>query len=80
MPEKKNCRSCDAPIFWLFNNLTGGLAPIDAVPDENGNIVILGDTHYAIVSGELWDPLYDGPRHKNHFATCPNQAKHRKKK
>jgi hypothetical protein len=28
----------------------------------------------------MFEPFYDGPLYKSHFATCPNAAKHRKSK
>jgi hypothetical protein len=75
------CRSCGASVYWLKHHETGKLAPIDAEPVPDGNIVIEGET-YKILAKDLL-ALAEGfgddiPRHKNHFATCPNAATHHK--
>ena len=70
-PQK--CRSCGAAIYWLKNDASGTLAPIDAEPATDGNIMIVDAVTYK-VAGCLEEPMLTSVRHKNHFATCP-QAK-----
>ena len=59
------CRSCHAKIFWLKNEKTGKLAPIDAAPSQDGNIEIeAGKGIYRVVGKAPG-------RHTSHFVTCP---------
>lgn len=60
-------------MFVRFRS-TGNLAPVDAEPSPKGNIAILDDGTAAIDSKDIFEPLPAGPRHLNHYATCP-QAK-----
>lgn len=66
------CRSCHAPILWLANTTTGKFAPIDRDPDPDGNIVVLNQGQYQVLSptGRL-DARAEGfVLYKNHFVTC----------
>lgn len=62
------CKRCGTRILWRRHETTGNLAPIDADPTRDGNIVI--------VDGEVYRILPKGhgsaglPRHVNHWATC----------
>jgi hypothetical protein len=70
----ESCRSCQAPVLWLKNIVTGKPAPIDAEPAPNGNIrVDVAGEYYSVVAGQdRADALERGdPLHTNHFATCP---------
>jgi hypothetical protein len=70
------CRSCGSPIYWLHHARTGNLAPIDIEEGFGGNITIdLQLDRYTIVPK---GSAPSGDRHRNHFATCPNAAKHHK--
>ena len=63
------CRSCGAAIYWLSNESTGKLAPIDAKPSDTGNIAISLDAGtYQIASAP------GAGLHVNHFGTCPQAA------
>ena len=68
------CRSCDARIFWGTTE-NGKTIPIDA-DESNGNLYLDGDVWK--VASLINQPPPEAPRHKSHFATCPN--KHRKSK
>lgn len=68
------CRSCGARIFWM-KTTNGKLAPIDAEPSPDGNMVLRDDVAHVVKKGDLFET---GPKHKNHFATCPNAASHKK--
>jgi hypothetical protein len=72
------CRSCDAPIKWAKTR-AGKTIPVDAEPSADGNLVLVPDFLgglFALAADS--DP--DKPRHKSHFATCPNADAHRKAK
>lgn len=79
----KKCRSCEAPVIWAVNTATRKRSLLDADPSEEGNCVFVhnpgmgGDPEYQVLSKkELAGPATE-PRHKSHFATCPNASKHR---
>jgi len=75
----EQCRSCGKEIIWVRTAATGALMPLDPDPAPDGNVVLVdGKAH--VMSGELFDPVLEGSRYKSHFATCPNAAKHRKRK
>lgn len=73
------CKSCHARVIWVKTS-KGKAMPIDAVPVENGNIVL----EVKIETGEpialYVDRKYGGagPFYTSHFATCPNAAHHRR--
>jgi hypothetical protein len=83
MLDTGTCRSCGAVIFWM-NTTTNSRMPVDFEPAEDGNIrldseieglvEVLGKkaTAAARAKGEK---LY-----RSHYATCPNAAKHRKRR
>lgn len=71
------CASCGAEILWHRSATTNNFMPIDALPAEDGNIII-EDGMAHVIRGMLWEESHDGPRYKSHFATCPNHEKHRK--
>lgn len=72
------CRSCGAPIIWAMTG-RGKTMPVDARPDPKGNVAVVidGGTIRAIVGAT---PGSTGRRHLSHFVTCPDAAKHRRKK
>lgn len=61
------CKGCLAPILWRRHETTGKMAPIDAAPAEDGNVIVVDEETYRI-AGPL--DAFTGPRHKNHWATC----------
>ena len=61
----KKCRSCDAPIIWK-KTIGGKWIPLDATSEER--FFLRGQI--AIVADA----------YTTHFMSCPNAAKHRKKK
>lgn len=75
-PGKTKCKSCGAEIFWALT-ATHNRMPVDAAPNDKGNLVIGGVEHgVPIVEFEAGETL----RYMAHFVTCPNAAKHRKRK
>jgi hypothetical protein len=74
------CRSCGKDICWYRTSATGSFMPVDPVPVENGNVVII-DGFAHVIKGDLFEPMLPaGPRYKSHFATCSAAAQHRKPK
>lgn len=73
-PTPGRCKSCDAPILWVRTG-TGRLMPLDAVPTDTGNVLIVDDI--AGVYPDI-DPALKLKRYTPHFATCPGAAAHRK--
>jgi len=78
-PSCKNaslCRSCGARIVWATTP-TGASMPVDAAPAADGDRVLYpGPRGWLVLRVHESD---DGkPRHKSHFATCPNAGAHRR--
>ena len=71
------CRNCNAEIMWRKNEKSRQLAPIDAVPSDQGNVQLIGDDEYRVLnSTEAWAARTEGsPLHINHFQTCTNPPK-----
>lgn len=69
------CKYCNEPIRWVATE-GGKPMPINAVPDRNGNVVILPGgmgTRVKVLSGS--DLLtWRGQLFMPHFATCPQTA------
>ena len=78
MTEQAQCRSCGAPIIWIRHGTTGSLLPLDAAPVDNGNMQIVDDK--AVNIGGLFEPVADAPKYVNHFSTCPDSKRWKKKK
>lgn len=77
--QQAKCRSCGAVIYWVRTEATDALMPIDAVPVDDGNVVLVNEKA-RYMKGDLFEAKTEGPRYKSHFATCPNAKQHRKKK
>lgn len=76
------CDSCGARIRWVHTS-TGKAMPVDDLPTEDGNVVLVKPDGGPLVArvitkGEHVDALT--ARFKSHFATCPDAAKHRRRK
>lgn len=72
------CSSCSAAVFWRVNDATGNRAPIDALPTDEGNIVLVQpDGFHVLTAAELDQVDPDRPRYRSHFATCPRAHAHR---
>jgi len=78
VPEFKKidkCSACERAIIWATTS-TGKSMPVDAVPSDNGNVVLfptVDDGRFvALVLGSLEILHYSGrERFTSHFATCP---------
>lgn len=64
------CKRCPARILWRRHKTTGKLAPIDADPTRDGNIVIVDAEFYRVLPKGYGSE--GQPRHTNHWATCTN--------
>lgn len=68
------CRSCGAEIVWRVNAATGRPAPIDPLPDPDGNIVLEANGRYRVLSAAEDATGAPRRRYTSHFATCPSAA------
>ncbi len=70
------CRSCGVSIQWCVTE-KGERIPMDELPHEDGNMVIVIENHESVARQHL--PLLDAdlPRYRSHFATCPQADEHR---
>src|SRR5262249_13148221 len=64
--ELERCRSCGASIVWAFT-ASGKRMPVDADPDERGNLEIRSEEGTMFV--DVVEP--GAGTHRPHFATCP---------
>lgn len=73
------CSACGAAIIWTTTE-AGKQAPIDAEPCADGTIAISIDGRLSEVVKDPKLAREAGMKlHKNHFSTCPDAAKFRKK-
>lgn len=77
--NKSICRSCNARIVWA-KTPTGATMPVDASPVSDGDLVLISGPQgwLAVRVHDNVEP--DKPRHKSHFATCPNADQHRRER
>jgi hypothetical protein len=66
-----HCGSCGAPIYRLLHERTGNRAPIEATPDDTGNIVVDLTHHTWRIVPKAERGAYAGQLHLPHFARCP---------
>ena len=84
-PEAKYCRSCGERIIWTVTE-NGKRMPVDALPREDGNILLTeypdGYIEAAYVQSSLFEEFdQDAPeprRYVSHFATCAQSKEWRK--
>lgn len=88
MSRYDQCRSCGAEIFWQRTN-HGRMAPINASPTPDGNVVICDTPQLADALGTVFGRAVTlgGARleaaraapnrdlYVNHYATCPDRKK-----
>lgn len=81
-----NCTSCGARVRWVMTS-TGKSMPVDELPVEDGNVIlsILSQpggqgplVARVVAKTDVVDVMT--ARFKSHFATCPDAAKHRRRK
>ena len=84
-PHVRHCRSCGAEIIWSWTE-NGKRMPVDAMPREDGNILLTeypdGYIEAAYVQSSLfeeWDQDAPEPRrYVSHFASCSEATRWRK--
>ena len=77
---EQHCKSCGKLIRYLRHETTGNRAPIDVSVSPNGNIEILDDDTYRVLSGDAKaEALSKRPYglYTNHFQTCVHADRHR---
>lgn len=77
--EYSACKSCKAAIMWVRSAKTGALMPLDAEPNEKGNVFLI-DGRAHVKSGTFFEEAVKGPLYMSHFSTCPDSNSYRKKK
>jgi hypothetical protein len=78
--EAKQCRSCQTWVWFLRNDSTGRVAPIEViVPDDHrGNCSVdLEAGTYRVLHNALGH--HGGDIHRNHFASCPAASRWHKR-
>jgi len=75
----ERCKSCGASIFFAASATTGRRMPIDASPEETGNLTIdPRDDGQMPVAVYTLGPT-DLPRYVSHFTRCPQADRWRSK-
>lgn len=72
------CKSCGAVFGW-YRTKSGKAMPVDPDAVADGNVRLLADGTAEVMS-DTERMIWDGPKYKSHFATCPGAASHRKPK
>lgn len=73
-----NCKACDAEIRFAKTE-SGKTMPVDAASSTDGTLVLFHDEHGALCVRMAIPPADQlRPRHKAHFATCPQAGSFRK--
>jgi hypothetical protein len=82
-----HCRSCGASIVWA-TTIIGKAHPFDAQPSDDGTFYLVceDDGKDFAVHMHAQDARAEAaaraeaPRYRSHFASCPDAAKHRRRK
>lgn len=76
------CRDCARPIVFVRNTKGGKLIPVEAAPDDDGNVVarrVAGDLHgHVLRKGE--EPPHGWLRYMPHAAICEIQTRERRRR
>lgn len=80
MTAPGRCRSCGAPILWA-TTASGRKMPVDAEPVADGTLVLRErDGEVFVVVAANAESNVVGPRHRAHFATCPDAESWRQRR
>lgn len=74
MTQIRVCR-CGTEFVFRKHETNPTLAPIETEPAENGNVAVLPDGRYRIVTKAS---PYEGVRYRSHFATCKYASGYRR--
>ena len=66
---------CGAELIFRRHHETGRSAPIEPVPSVRGNIRILPDGRYEVLTGDRLREA-TGPLYLNHYVTCAERRSH----
>lgn len=76
------CKYCRAPLLWAVSEATHSSMPLDTVPTDDGNLIIVERDHRdrPIVRVLRKDETVARgvPRYKVHMATCTKRSKTKK--
>ena len=78
MTDKDRCVACPAEVSWRTHVRTGTAALVNAEPDPAGNVVLIGDDRYAVLTKRERSEPGTVLRHTLHFATCPRAKQFRR--
>lgn len=74
------CRECGKETMWLRHKETNKPAPIEAEPNDKGNIFIQGDLYRIATPEEIEKAKAIGKAlYLNHFSKCAYAASFRRK-
>jgi hypothetical protein len=77
--EKATCRSCMAPILWVFTMGAGKRMPVDWLPGKGGTLRVADHRRDGTpVVAYVKTPAGGELLYTCHFATCPNARVHRR--
>jgi hypothetical protein len=77
-PGAGQCLLCGAAIIWRDHETTGRAMPIDAEPDDAGNVVLLPQGKYRILP--LSERKLDQVHYTSHMGTCPVYVERQKQR
>lgn len=75
------CSSCSRPVQWRKHAGTGNQAPIDPVPNPEGNVALVDPDLYVVLSKsdlEAARSSGDPKLYATHFQTCIYADRHRR--
>ena len=72
------CRSCGAEVRWAHTTF-GKLMPLDAEPDPNGNVELVGKGQQQLAIVHAQPTMDGGLRYMPHHATCPDAEQWRRR-
>ena len=77
-PGAGQCLLCGAAIIWRDHETTGRAMPIDAEPDDKGNVVLLDHGRYRMLP--LAERAPGQVRYTSHMGTCPVYVERQKQR
>lgn len=78
--KTEKCRSCGEKIMFATTE-SGKIMPVNKMPDENGNLVLEGDTVRYVGRPDEAPTLFEVEpvRYTSHFVSCPDRRAWRKR-
>jgi hypothetical protein len=78
--DTEHCRSCNDPIIWATNPASGKASPINAEPEQGGNVELYeyhAQTYFTVIPKAAAAERND--LRKSHFAVCRHAKEWRRK-